>query len=271
VLKGQRPATRRGGSESVTMPISTADWLLSEVQEPLGHVTIADDPEAAEEEPEIAGDETAGSRQPASSIELIELAGASDEETASSETASSEPAGSEPESRPRGRRGLRLARWLAKPVVVVVLGVALIAACVLLTLSRMSLSSQSAVNGARGSALAAAKADSIELASYDYHHLDADFGKVLADSTPAFKQNFSQSSSALKTILTRYNATATADVIAAGLVSASTSRAVALVFLNQTVTNTSQRSGQPSTTQSRVEITLLHEHGRWLIDQVSLL
>jgi hypothetical protein len=48
-------------------------------------------------------------------------------------------------------------------------------------------------------------------------------------------------------------------------------RAVALVFLNQTVTNTTQRKGQPTTTQSRVEVTLVHQHGRWLIDQVSLL
>jgi len=172
---------------------------------------------------------------------------------------------------PRRRWTGRVMAGLAKPVVSLVLVAALLVVSVLLVLSRMSVSHQSALNGARASALAAAKADSVELASYDYHHLDQDFGKVLADSTPAFKQSFSQSSGALKTILARYNATAQANVVAAGLVSASTGRAVALVFLNQTVTNTTQKKGQPSTTQSRVEITLLHQHGRWLIDQVSLL
>jgi Mce-associated membrane protein len=172
----------------------------------------------------------------------------------------------------------RVRRWAGSlrgrrlnPLVAVCLAVALIVAGILLTVSRMSLSDNDALNSARTSALAASRSYSVELASYDYHHLDQDFGKVLADSTPAFKQTFSQSSSALKTILARYNATATANVIAAGLVSASINRAVALVFLNQTVSNTTQKKGQPATTQSRVEITLLHEHGRWLIDQVSLL
>ena len=168
---------------------------------------------------------------------------------------------------PTGRRSGEL----AKRMVPILLGAALLAALVLLSISRMALGDKNALNSARTSALAASRSYSAELASYDYHHLDQDFGKVVADSTPAFKQTFSQSSAALKTILTRYNATATANVIAAGVVTASTSRAVVLVFLNQTVTNTTQKSGQPSTTQSRVEITLLHQHGRWLIDQVSLL
>ena len=100
-------------------------------------------------------------------------------------------------------------------------------------------------------------------------HLDQDFGKVLAESTPAFKQDFTQSSEVLKTALTRYDASASANVVAAGLVSATTSRAVVLVFLNQTVYNTLQKS--KPTTESRVEITLLRSGGRWLIDQVSLL
>jgi hypothetical protein len=53
------------------------------------------------------------------------------------------------------------------------------------------------------------------------------------------------------------------------MVSATTSRAVALVFLNQTVDNTIQKN--KPTTESRVEVTLLRSGGRWLIDQVSLL
>jgi Mce-associated membrane protein len=209
---------------------------------------------------EPAGDEATEIQESGPSAEVIEIAEATD----GTDSASA--------SRSSGRRwASRLVGRLASPVVSVCLVVALIIAGILLGFSRMSLGDKDAVTSSRTDALAASKAYSVELASYDYHHLDQDFGKVLADSTPAFRQTFTQSSAALKTILTRYNATATADVIAAGLVSGSTNRAVALVFLNQTVTNTTQKKGQPSTTQSRVEITLVHQHGRWLIDQVSLL
>jgi Mce-associated membrane protein len=150
-----------------------------------------------------------------------------------------------------------------------VVSVALVVAVVMLTLTQFSLNSESSLSSARTSALAAAKSYAVDLASYNYQHLGQDFGKVLAESTPTFKQNFSQSSDALKTTLTRYDASASAKVVAAGLISATTSRAVALIFLNQTVHNTIQ-TNKP-TTESRVEVTLLRSGGHWLINQVSLL
>jgi len=149
------------------------------------------------------------------------------------------------------------------------LTVALVVAVVFLTLTQLSLNSENSLNSARTSALAFAKSYAVDLASYNYKHLDQDFGKVLVESTPTFKQNFTQSSEALKTAIVKYDASATANVVGAGLVSATTSRAVVLVFLNQTVDNTLQKN--KPTTESRVEITLLRSSGRWLIDQVTLL
>jgi Mce-associated membrane protein len=110
----------------------------------------------------------------------------------------------------------------------------------------------------------------VELASYDYRHLSQDFGAVQKHASPSFAKSFIQSSDALKTVLTKYKATAKAKVIAAGLTSGSTDRAVVLVFLDQTVTNTAQKSG-PTTDQSRVSITLTRAHAAWVIDQVRLL
>lgn len=149
------------------------------------------------------------------------------------------------------------------------LAVALVVAVVVLILTQLSLSNQSSVNGARSSALAAARTYAVDLASYNYKSLNADFGKVLNESTPTFKQSFSHSSDALKTTLVRYDASAQATVVAVGLVSATNTRAVALVALNQKVNNTLQKN--KPTTESRVEITLSWSNGRWLIDQVSLL
>jgi Mce-associated membrane protein len=149
------------------------------------------------------------------------------------------------------------------------LAIALVVAVVFLTLTQLSLNNQNSLNSARSSALASAKTYAVDLASYNYKSLDQDFGKVLAESTPTFKQNFTQSSEALKTAIVKYDASATANVVGAGLVSATTSRAVVLVFLNQTVDNTLQKN--KPTTESRVEITLLRSGGRWLIEQVTLL
>jgi Mce-associated membrane protein len=172
-------------------------------------------------------------------------------------------------TRRRASRRVAVRSWVGNNLLLSSLAVALVVAVVFLTLTQLSLNSGDSLNSARTSALTAAKSYAVDLASYNYKHLDQDFGKVLAESTSTFKQNFTQSSEALKTTLTRYDASATANVVAAGLVSATTSRAVALVFLNQTVDNTLQKN--KPTTESRVEITLLRSGGRWLIDQVSLL
>jgi Mce-associated membrane protein len=150
-----------------------------------------------------------------------------------------------------------------------VLGTVAVAMVVALVLTMLQLGSRSALDNARVSALAAAKTYSVEIARYDYRHLDADFGIVLANSTPSFRRSFTQSSDALKSTLTKYHASASAKVVAAGLVSASTSQALALVFLDQSVMNSAQKSR--TTDRSQVEITLVYSGGKWLIDQVTLL
>ncbi len=179
-------------------------------------------------------------------------------------------AGSEQErTRRRAPSWAAVRSWVGSNLLLSGLAVALVVALVFLTLTQLSLNSTNSLNGARTSALVAAKSYAVDLASYNYQHLGQDFGKVLAESDPTFKQDFTQSSEALKTALVRYDASASASVVAAGLVSATNSRAVVLVFLNQTVKNTLQRTNP--TTESRVEITLLRSGGRWLIDEVTLL
>ena len=160
-------------------------------------------------------------------------------------------------------------RWLIgrKWYIVALLVIAALVA--FLVVAESDLTKDNAASNARTSALAAARTDAVELGSYNYRHLSADFGIVKSHSTPSFRASFTQSSDSLASLLAKYHATARATVVAAGIVSASTSKAVVLVFLNQTVSNTS-KSGGPSTDHSRVEITLLNVNGRWLIDKVNL-
>jgi Mce-associated membrane protein len=151
-----------------------------------------------------------------------------------------------------------------------VAGLVIVALLVAVVITRLQLDHKNATTHAGTTAVAAAKVYAVELASYDYRHLSQDFGAVQKHASPSFAKSFIQSSDALKTVLTKYKATAKAKVIAAGLTSGSTDRAVVLVFLDQTVTNTAQKSG-PTTDQSRVSITLTRAHAAWVIDQVRLL
>jgi Mce-associated membrane protein len=174
-----------------------------------------------------------------------------------------------PSPRPSVPPSARTRAWVTSHAGTVIMSVVAVALAVVLVLTLMSVGNKDALNGARTSALAAARTDAVELAGYNYRHLNTDFAVVMAKSTPTFRHSFTQSSNALKGTLTRFHATAVAHVVSAGIVSATTARAVALVFLTQKIKNTTQ-SGT-TTDRSQVEITLVRSQGRWLIDQVTLL
>jgi Mce-associated membrane protein len=157
--------------------------------------------------------------------------------------------------------------WAASHFVSLILGLVSVVLALVLILTLLALGNQHALDGARSSALTEARTYTVEVASYDYRHLTHDFAVVAANCTPTFRHSYLQSSGALKSTLTQFHATATATVVAAGVVSATTDRAVALVFLDQRITNTSQTT--PTTDRSEIEITLVHQQGRWLIDQIT--
>jgi Mce-associated membrane protein len=160
-------------------------------------------------------------------------------------------------------------RWMHSKAALLSAGALIVALVVGLVLSLSALGNQNAQASSRTSALSAARTYSVELASYNYRHLESDFSTVAANSTPSFRRTFAESSDALKSTLSRYKATAEANVVSAGVVSASTSRAVVLVFLDQKIANSTQT--KPTTDRSQVEITLVTSSGGWLIDKVTLL
>ena len=186
------------------------------------------------------------------------------EGTVAETSADEDDIGSNAETRPSRRQ-----RWMRSKAVLLSAGVVVVALAVGLALSLSALSNQNALASSRTTALAAARTYSVELASYNYRNLNRDFGTVAANSTPSFRRTFAESSDALKSTLTRYKATAAASVVSAGVVSATTSRAVVLVFLDQNIANSTQT--KPTTDRSQVEITLVRSGGRWLVDQVTLL
>lgn len=137
-----------------------------------------------------------------------------------------------------------------------------------LVFSLLRISNLDSKNSLRNSALKAASTYGVYLSSYDYRDLTSPtspWSEVESHATAKFKSDFEKTSGTLKAVLTTYQATATGKVVAAGLSSVSGGRAVALLFIDQTVTNKAERPTS-STTPLRVELTMLRQHGQWLID-----
>ena len=145
-------------------------------------------------------------------------------------------------------------------VVIVGLAVALI-------VSQVQLSNQNSLAAERTSAVAAARVFAHDVATYSYRHLHRDFGRVENESTPSFRRDFIRSSDSLSKVLVQYKATASAKVLAAGVSSISSSKAVVLLFVNQSVANSTQGV---STDDSRIEVTLVRGDGRWLLQDLKV-
>lgn len=146
--------------------------------------------------------------------------------------------------------------------------VVIVGLAVALVVTQLQLSDQNSLNADRASAVAAAKVDANDVATYSYLHLHRDFGRVESESTPAFRRNFVRSSDSLSKVLVQYKATASAKVLAAGVSSINADTAVVLLFVNQSVANSTQQGA--STDASRIEVTLVRGDGRWLLQDLKL-
>jgi Mce-associated membrane protein len=103
--------------------------------------------------------------------------------------------------------------------------------------------------------------------SYDYRHLDEDFDRAIAQLTPRFRKSYlSTTAKGVRPLAEKYKAISSAQVTAAGLIEGTADRAVVLVFVAQTATNT--QLAQPRLDRSRIKTTLVRSGDRWLIDNL---
>ena len=104
--------------------------------------------------------------------------------------------------------------------------------------------------------------------SYDYRHLSADFAAADRLLTPRFRKQYDATTAkGVQPLATKYKAVSTASVTAAGVVSVTGGRAVVLVFVEQTVTNT--QLAAPRLDRSRIDVSLVKSNGHWLIDKLT--
>lgn len=106
------------------------------------------------------------------------------------------------------------------------------------------------------------------LTSIDSNKVDENFAQVLDGSTGEFKDMYSQSSMQLRQLLIDNKATAHGVVVDSAVQSASKDRVVVLLFVDQSVSNTSVPD--PRVDRSRIKMTMENVDGHWRASKVEL-
>jgi Mce-associated membrane protein len=107
------------------------------------------------------------------------------------------------------------------------------------------------------------------LTSIDANKVDENFRQVLDGATGEFKDMYTQSSVQLRQLLIDNKASAHGVVVDSAIQSESTNKVVVLVFIDQTVANST--SPDPRIDRSRIKMTMEKVDGRWRASKVQLL
>lgn len=106
------------------------------------------------------------------------------------------------------------------------------------------------------------------LTSIDSNKVDENFKQVIDGATGEFKDMYSQSSVELRQLLVENKATAHGVVIESAVQSATKDKAVVLLFVDQSVSNT--KLPDPRIDRSRMKMTLEKVDGAWRASKVEL-
>ena len=115
-------------------------------------------------------------------------------------------------------------------------------------------------------AVATAQTYALAFATYHYETFDADVARTVAHSVDPFLGQYRNYTRQLASGIVKAKARSSAKVISAGLVSASATSAVVVLFVDQTIVN---KKGTQSLPQ-RITMTMVRPHDRWLISRVQI-
>ncbi len=161
--------------------------------------------------------------------------------------------------RPKGRPG----------VLVPLLALGLVVTLVLSVTFGLKARDDDKQDSARRGAVSAATSYAVDLTTYDHTRLEADFAKVLDNSTGAFRSEYTAASASLRDLIAKFKATATGKVLETAVVSSDIDKATILLFVDQTVSNANSKT--PRVDRSRMKMGLEKQGGRWLISALDLL
>jgi Mce-associated membrane protein len=158
----------------------------------------------------------------------------------------------------RGLTRFRMLPWLlAAALVLVAVGIGFLG-------HRVSQENQA--NQGSQDALAAARQEALNFISIDYRAFDQDSKNVLSGATGDFKQQFSDQSKTLQSLVASNKAVSTGQVLQAGVVTSSATSARVLVVADATVANTAAPSGQVR--NYRLQMDLVQQNGQWLTSDI---
>lgn len=106
------------------------------------------------------------------------------------------------------------------------------------------------------------------LTSIDSNKVDENFNQVLSGATGEFKDMYSQSSMQLRQLLIDNKASAHGVVVDSAVQSASKDKVVVLLFVDQSVSNTTVPD--PRIDRSRIKMTMEKVDGQWRASKVEL-
>ena len=119
---------------------------------------------------------------------------------------------------------------------------------------------------ARESGGAAAKRLSAQVLTYGWRTLERDAAGVERVSAPSFARQYDRTMASVRAQTLRTKVTLKAKAVAVGVVTASPSRVVALVFIDQTTrTQGTRRTRQD---QNRVLVTVTRDGGEWRVSRM---
>lgn len=121
---------------------------------------------------------------------------------------------------------------------------------------------------AAAQALDAAEKYTLVLTSVDPGAIDQNFAEILDGATGEFKDVYSASSAQLRQLLIDNKASAHGVVLESAVQSATKDKAVVLLFVDQSVSNTNVPD--PRIDRSRIKMTMEYVDGRWRASQVEL-
>jgi Mce-associated membrane protein len=162
---------------------------------------------------------------------------------------------------------VRSSRRLLLPAVGVVAVAIFVVLAVGLLHYRSKAHSSQETAAARTQAVKAASTYAVEVGSYQYQHLKQDFAKISDNSTPSYATIYLRQTTALSKLLVQYKADSTATILDAGVQSATPSRVVVLVYINQRSSNS--LSKKLTNSRSLIKFTLVEHKGRWIIDGIT--
>lgn len=130
--------------------------------------------------------------------------------------------------------------------------------------------SDRSTEAARTAALSAAVSAAPVVLGYDSSHLDQDFAAAEQRLTGSFKAEYAKTTATVvKPTAAQVKAQVSADVVAAGVVSARPDQVVVLLFVDQTTTSTKVQG--PRRDLNRVRMTLVPVHGAWKVSGIAAL